>query len=69
MDLLYNHVYYFSSQKLIDFGKTGCHYNIERPSKGEQNDTNFSSVAPSSEELRVFTYIYYCDDLYHARDI
>ena len=38
----------------------------ERASQEEQNGTNFSSVAPSCEELWVFKPIHSGDDLYHA---
>ena len=37
----------------------------ERASQGEQNDANFSFVAPSSECSNCFV-IRYSDDLYHA---
>ena len=38
----------------------------ERASQEEQNGANFSFIAPSSEELRVFKLIHCSDDLYHT---
>ena len=37
----------------------------ENASQEKQNGTNFSSVSPSSEELRAYE-IHCCDDLYHV---
>ena len=37
----------------INQGKASYHRQSEKASQGEQNDANFSFVAPSSEELWV----------------